>query len=296
LDEIKGDIMKNKKGFTLVELLVVVSIIALLLAIMMPAMKRAKEQANCIVCKSNLRNYGLAGAMYLQENNNAFPHPKICVDGRATFTDTYLASHPKECRWHDPGVEPQGPFWPYLKAKGVHVCPTFAKVARNKRAFHEAYLQKVHATAVAICRTLPIEPRLSYSMNGFLGAGIANDNIENDLVAVNGNLQMPKLTDVKRPYATLFFTEENVWTITRVDDGIQVSGDAWNDMYFMAQRYGNADSIATFHKAPDSKLNKGISNVLFVDCHIDERKAFDQEDVVNRSSGKSYYLTLGIKD
>ncbi|MFA5292186.1 MAG: type II secretion system protein [Phycisphaerae bacterium] len=281
--------MKNKKGFTLVELLVVISIIALLLAVLIPTLRKAKEQANCIVCKSNLRNYGLAGAMYLQANNNAFPHPIICIDGRATFTTAYLSQHPKECRWHDSGVEPQGPFWPYLLAKGVHICPTFSTITRSKRSLHEDYLTSIGAD-VALCRTLPIRPRLSYSMNGFLSAG---DEVEN-LVAQNGKLQMPKLTDVKHPYATLFMTEENIWTITRTRDGIQVSEHAWNDMYFGTAMYGTrSDSIATFHKASDSKLNKGVSNILFVDGHVDERKAYDNVDLKNRSSSKSYYLATG---
>ncbi|OQA00535.1 MAG: hypothetical protein BWY69_01680 [Planctomycetes bacterium ADurb.Bin401] len=130
-------------------------------------------------------------------------------------------------------------------------------------------------------------------MNGFLGAGIPDDSIENDLIKLNKQLQMPKVTNVKRPQEMLFMTEENIWTITRKNDGIQVSNDAWNDMYFMSQKYGMADSIATYHRTSDSKLNKGISNILFVDLHVAERKAYDNTDIKNRSSGKSYSLTLG---
>jgi prepilin-type N-terminal cleavage/methylation domain-containing protein/prepilin-type processing-associated H-X9-DG protein len=282
--------MTNKKGFTLVELLVVISIIALLLAMMVPAMRRAKEQANSIVCKSNFRSYGLAGAMYLQSNDNAFPHPKVCIDGRDTFTDAYLAIHPKSCRWHDDGVNPQGPFWPYLKAKGAHICPTFANISRIRGKDHPE-----HNTVLNI----PIIPRNTYTMNGFLGAGIPGDSIENDLVALNGKLQMPKLDNVKRPYMTLFITEENIWIIYAqtlgrgYKDDINVSKSALNDMYFGPSMYGNGDSIATFHKASDTKLNGGVSNVLFIDGHVDERRAYDQQDLVNRNSSKSYYFVLG---
>jgi prepilin-type N-terminal cleavage/methylation domain-containing protein/prepilin-type processing-associated H-X9-DG protein len=287
--------MKNKNGFTLVELLVVVSIIALLLAILIPAMNKAKEQANSVVCKCNLKNYALAGTMYLQENNNRYPHPKTCIDGRATFTTAYVTLHPKECRWHDPGVEPKGPFWPYLKAKGVNICPTFARVTRLKRGLHEFYLKRVNFSALTICKTLPIEPRLSYSMNGFLGngSGIPGDAIENDLTNPR---QMPKVTNVKLPGQTLFVTEENVWTIYNNKQYcdppayINVSQDAWNDMYFMPNKYGNADSVATYHKTSDSRLFKGFSNVLFVDGHVDEIRAFDQLDLKNGRSGKSWEL------
>jgi prepilin-type N-terminal cleavage/methylation domain-containing protein/prepilin-type processing-associated H-X9-DG protein len=56
-------------GFTLVELLVVISIIALLLAILMPSLGKAREGARKIVCGVNLKNFGLAMAMYIQTTN-----------------------------------------------------------------------------------------------------------------------------------------------------------------------------------------------------------------------------------
>ncbi|MCF7957125.1 MAG: type II secretion system GspH family protein [Phycisphaerae bacterium] len=65
--------MKKNKGFTLIELLVVISIIALLVAILMPALGKAKKQAQNAVCQSNMKTYGLVISMYLQENEGAFP-------------------------------------------------------------------------------------------------------------------------------------------------------------------------------------------------------------------------------
>ncbi len=55
-------------GFTLIELLVVISIIAVLMSIMMPALRKAKEQANTIVCKARQRDIGLAINFYLSDN------------------------------------------------------------------------------------------------------------------------------------------------------------------------------------------------------------------------------------
>jgi len=63
---------KKRIGFTLVELLVVISIIALLLAILMPSLSKAREQAKMVVCKSNLKQLGLCYSMYVQENNGSF--------------------------------------------------------------------------------------------------------------------------------------------------------------------------------------------------------------------------------
>jgi len=62
------------KGFTLIELLVVIAIIAVLLAIIMPAMRKVRETAKETICKSNLKNVGLGLLMYLDDNDRKLPN------------------------------------------------------------------------------------------------------------------------------------------------------------------------------------------------------------------------------
>jgi len=62
-------IMRVRKGFTLIELLVVIAIIALLMSILMPALKRVREQARTIGCLANLKQWALVCTMYAQAND-----------------------------------------------------------------------------------------------------------------------------------------------------------------------------------------------------------------------------------
>ncbi len=64
---------KRRVGFTLVELLVVVSIIALLVSILLPNLKTARNQAKAVKCAANARQVGQATSMYLAESNSFFP-------------------------------------------------------------------------------------------------------------------------------------------------------------------------------------------------------------------------------
>lgn len=66
--EMRNDFKRRVGGFTLIELLVVIAIIALLLAILMPALRRVKDIAKDVICRTNLRTIQLATTLYIDDN------------------------------------------------------------------------------------------------------------------------------------------------------------------------------------------------------------------------------------
>jgi prepilin-type N-terminal cleavage/methylation domain-containing protein/prepilin-type processing-associated H-X9-DG protein len=83
----------RRVGFTLVELLVVIGIIALLISILLPSLNRARETANRIKCASNLRQFGQSLLLYAGENKGRYPRTYYVpgaplTDAAPAFTQT----------------------------------------------------------------------------------------------------------------------------------------------------------------------------------------------------------------
>ena len=65
--------LSNQGGFTLIELLVVIAVLTLLMALLLPALQRVRNQARAVVCQTNLKQWGMTLELYLEDNEGQLP-------------------------------------------------------------------------------------------------------------------------------------------------------------------------------------------------------------------------------
>lgn len=119
-------------GFTLVELLVVIGIIAVLIGILIPVLGRARDTANMTKCRANLSQIGTALRMYANDNRDHYPSPEACGDSSVS---EYAYAFRRGINEPDPanpatletlGLHNLLARMKYLPAAAIWICPSNA--------------------------------------------------------------------------------------------------------------------------------------------------------------------------
>jgi prepilin-type N-terminal cleavage/methylation domain-containing protein/prepilin-type processing-associated H-X9-DG protein len=236
---------KTTKAFTLIELLVVIAIIALLLSIIMPALKETKKRAMGIFCLANLRSLATAWTLYADENDNKmcssevwgnysevqdfdWVHPVISTSD-PLYTHG-MTDHQRELA----GIR-KGALFPYTETVDVYNCPG-DKTWKTAGSSFNAYQSPFRSYAG------------SNAMNGQYNGGGSYEPY-----------QYKKVSDIKLPALRMVFLEEE-----------EADGANWGSWVLsLPPTYAWWDPISIWH-------SKSSTNLAFADGHAAKRNWVDQ--------------------
>ena len=246
-----------RKAFTLIELLVVIAIIAILAAMLLPALSQAKKRAQGISCINNLKQLTLAAMVYAGDFQDAIPVNDAAGD--AWVTGDVSGRTGTDGITNIVNIQ-AGVLWPYNKALSIYECPGDQDVAM--------------VSGVGIGRRVR-----NYSLNGMMGN---NNGLAQGAQVHPNEKENFKFVSVINPGpsdASFFFDEQSGATSdkTSIDDGYFAVDDGTSGSYFtynsrqfrnvLSSRHGNfgqlsyADGHAGHMKwlEPDTEKLEGLN-------------------------------------
>ncbi len=237
--------LKSNPGFTLIELLVVIAIIAILAAMLLPALSKAKDKALGVACLSNTKQIGLAVIMYAGDSNDNFP----LTPGVSWEIGPYNNSRGKACGGEWFRTDKKTPNTPapmlvsHLPNNKAWVCP------KRKRGL-----------------TYKSEPgEFDPSITGFLSYGFNQVGIFGVPVSPGSYIQQPfKTSSSSKPSEMVMVTDVSGSNDPANCSAGDLTGDAaWLDIVWAGDATGSkAHRLVTAY----AKHNKRV-NVIYVDGH-----------------------------